>query len=143
MKPLTAPDAIALCLAWALLSSCGAATDSAPVAPDQAVAADEALGFVVRFEPPHPLAQAQALEASGRCAEAADLARRTLAARSELAGLCFDRFTVGGMEIVLTACAPPPDVELFQQTWMERLRAKAGVAYVDANATAQAIECAD
>jgi hypothetical protein len=132
----------ALALAIAAVSSCGDGVRSPPSGPSATLASEQALGFVVRFEPPHPLAEAQALEAAGRCAEAAALARATLATRSELGGLCFDRFTLGGTEIVLGACEPPQDIELFQRAWLERLRAMDGVAYADPNATAQAIECA-
>jgi hypothetical protein len=137
--------AAALTFAWALSSACSPGPESArgaaPAAPSQAEASADALGFVVRFEPPHPLAEAQALEAAGRCAEAEELARRTITARPELAGLCFERFTLGGAETVLTTCAASADGELSQEMWLERLRAMDGVAYADPNLSAEAVEC--
>lgn len=145
MKPPALPNAIALSLTLSLLLACGAPTPNADPAPpaqtDGSVAGGDS-GFVVRFEAPHPLAEAQALEAAGHCAEAEELARRTIAAQSELSGLCFDRFTLGGMEIVLVACEPPADVESFEQSWLARLRSMDGVAYADPNAAAEAAACA-
>lgn len=128
-------------IACGAVGGCGDGVRSPQDTPSAALPEEQALGFVVRFEPPHPLAEAQALEAAGRCAEAAALARATVATRSDLAGLCFDRFTLGGTEIVLAACEPPHNVDLFQEAWLERLRAMDGVAYADPNATAEAVEC--
>jgi hypothetical protein len=99
--------------------------------------------FVVRFREPHPLARAQALEAAGQCEQAQQLARETIAARADLAGLCFDRFTLGGAEIVLKACAPisPDEAEAFQRTWVERFATMDGVEYADANLVVTPAEC--
>lgn len=98
--------------------------------------------LLVRFRDPHPLARAQALEAAGHCPEAEQLARATLATRADLAGLCFERFTVGGAEIVLAACAPPSDDRAFQQSWIERFQTMEGVEYAEANLIAQPENCA-
>jgi hypothetical protein len=88
---------------------------------------------VVRFAPNHALGRAQALEASGRCDEAARLARETIAASSELRGLCFDRFTLAGAETVLVSCAPVPRAQsgAYQRDWLARFRAMRGVEYAD------------
>jgi hypothetical protein len=98
-------------------------------------------GLIVRFRQAHPLGRAQALEAQGRCEEAAQLARDTLAAQGEFAGLCFDRFTLGGAEIVLKACAPPDDIDAFQQHWIERLEAMEQVEYAEPNLISEAAGC--
>jgi hypothetical protein len=57
--------------------------------------------------------------------------------QSDFAGLCFDRFTVGAAEVVLRTCTAIVASERanVQQSWLTRLRAMAGVAYVDANAS--------
>jgi hypothetical protein len=129
-------------LALTLLGACGHETANPRPATQAAPTAETGpVGFIVRFEEPHPLARAQALQAADRCDEAAELARDTLTARSELAGLCFDRFTLGGAEIVLTACEQPADPEQFASVWLQRLRAMNGVVYADVNASARAAEC--
>ena len=58
--------------------------------------------------------------------------------QTAFAGLCFDRFTVGGAEIVLRTCEPVAASERnsVQQSWGARLQAMRAVEYVDANATA-------
>jgi hypothetical protein len=115
--------------------------DAAAQAPaERALSSSPSL--LVRFRDPHPLARAQALEAAGRCPEAAQLARETLATRADLTELCFERFTVGGAEIVLAACAPPADGQAFQQAWVERLRAMDDVEYAEANVIVQPEDCA-
>jgi hypothetical protein len=118
-----------------------AAADPAPGgAPSQA----EPIGFVVRFAADHALGRAQALEASGRCDEAARLARATIAASTELRGLCFDRFTLGGAETVLISCAPVPRAQssAYQRDWLARFRAMRGVEYADVNMIVQVSDCA-
>ena len=84
--------------------------------------------ILVAFEPGHPMNEAQRLFASGRRDEARALAARLLAERRDLRGLCFDRFTVGGAEIVVGA--PDPGSV---GAWTERLSAMDGVAYAEAN----------
>jgi len=93
--------------------------------------------LLVRFEAPHPMARAQALEAEGRHAEAVESARQTIRTRRDLRGLCYDRFTNGGAEIVLRACSAVPHAQRarFQETWSQRLNAAAGVDYAEPNYT--------
>jgi hypothetical protein len=95
--------------------------------------------FVVAFEEGHPLRRAQALEAQGRHAAAVRAANEALRAQRELRGLCYDRFTVGGAEIVLRLCTPPADAEraAVQRRWAARLAAMDGVAYAEPNVIAQ------
>lgn len=130
----------------AALAAC-APESSEPLPPQSAAQAPaeqarpSSTSLLVRFQDPHPLARAQALEAAGRCPEAEQLARETLATRADLAGLCFERFTVGGAEIVLAACAPPPDGPAFQQSWIARFRAMDDVEYAEANFIAQPENC--
>ncbi len=97
------------------------------------------LSFVVRFESTHPMARAQALEARGRHDAAVAAARRALQSERALTGLCFNRFTAGGYEIVLECCAPTPAPEraTVSRNWMARLRAMNGVEYADANLIAE------
>jgi len=94
------------------------------------------LSFIVRFEPPHALARAEALAAEGRDAEARQLAEQTLRRERALRGLCFDRFTLGGAEIVLRPCVPPPagEREQFGRDWTRRLSGMRGVTYAESNA---------
>jgi len=132
-----------------LFAACSPTSTEAPAAQAVAetAAADEARApapsFVVRFEDTHPLGRAQALEAAGRCEEAAHAARTSIAESPALAGLCFERFTAGGAETVLVACTPPTgDVAAFQDQWITRLRAMDGVDYADINVTFEIVECA-
>jgi hypothetical protein len=136
----------------AALCACGPRTDAAPSgetadapAPnEQEAQAREPASFIVRFRAPHPLAHAQELFAAGHCAEAEQLARTTIAARAELGGLCFQRFTVGGAELVLSACeAPAPEaLAAFQHSWAERFAHMDGVEYAEPNAVASPAACA-
>jgi hypothetical protein len=93
--------------------------------------------LLVRFEAPHPMARAQALAAAGRFDEAAESARQTIRTRRDLRGLCYDRFTNGGAEVVLRACAPVPRAQRtrFQETWAQRLNSVEGVEYAEPNYT--------
>src|SRR5262249_38311053 len=97
-------------------------------------AAASQIAFVVRFQGSGPIARAQALAARGELARAERQVHAQLRRQSGLHGLCFDRFTVGGAEIVLRTC--PPSTGAQQQRWLTRLRAMPSVAYVDENATA-------
>jgi hypothetical protein len=130
----------------AALAAC-APESSEPLPPQTAAQAPaeqarpSSASLLVRFQDPHPLAHAQALEAAGRCPEAEQLARETLATRADLAGLCFERFTAGGAEIVLAACAPTSDGQAFQQGWIVRLQAMEDVEYAEANVIAQPENC--
>ena len=67
------------------------------------------------------------------------LVAATLRDDASLRGLCFERFTVGGAEIVLNVCAPSPWEEpaVTQRRWLEQLGLTPGVAYVERNLVAQ------
>jgi len=93
--------------------------------------------LIVRFEAPHPLARAQEIAAQGRVAEAGRAAQATIRGRGDLRGLCFDRFTLGGAEIVLKSCSTVADGAAFQRRWSTRLNAMPGVEYAEPNAIAQ------
>lgn len=113
-----------------------AAVDGPP--PPQTLAPVRARpSFVVRFEQPHPLARAQEIAARGRIAEARRAALATLNSQRNLRGLCFERFTLGGAEMVLSACEPVTNASAFETRWTRDLNAMAGVAYAEPNAVAQ------
>jgi hypothetical protein len=94
------------------------------------------VGFIVRFRGDGPIARAQALAARGQMARAQRQVEVQLARQSAFRGLCFDRFTVGGAEIVLLSCAEVPASAraAFQTGWLARLNAMRAVDYADANA---------
>lgn len=96
------------------------------------------LEFLVRFTDRHPLGRAHALAAQGREAEAEALVRTTLRQRSEFAGLCFSRFTLGGAEIVFVHCTRVPRAQVTRTSdrWIRKIRAMRGVQYADANVIA-------
>ncbi|MEQ1489430.1 MAG: hypothetical protein ABL932_02670 [Terricaulis sp.] len=98
----------------------------------------EPLGFIVKFRGSGPIARAQALAARGELAPAQRQVEVQLGRQPAFAGLCFDRFTVGGAEIVLRTCEAVAASErsAVRQSWGGRLRAMRAVEYVDANATA-------
>lgn len=103
----------------------------------QAEARAAPVGFIVRFRGGGPIARAQGQAASGQLAQAQDQVEAQLVRQRAFAGLCFDRFTVGGAEIVLKTCEPVAASERVgvQQSWGARLQAMRAVEYVDANAT--------
>lgn len=103
-----------------------------------AAASNEPIGFLVRFEGNGPLGRAQALAARGRSSQAQRAAEQALARQRAFRGLCFDRFTVGGAEMVLRSCAPVAAGQRAQltATWLSRLRDMPAVAYADLNAAA-------
>lgn len=110
-------------------------------APPQAIVAQaqaEPVAFIVRFRGSGPIARAQAQAARGQVQAAQRNAEQQLARQTAFAGLCFDRFTVGGAEMVLRTCdsVAANARASVQQTWLTRLRAMRAVEYVDANATA-------
>lgn len=107
----------------------------ASVSEAPGVAAD--VSFVVRFAPGHPLARAQDYAEHGQMRRAEREAERVIRRDRALAGLCFDRFTLGGAEIVLMACEAPADAETFQRDWSQRLAAMRGVEYAEANVILQ------
>ena len=96
------------------------------------------LVFLVRFRGAGPIARAQAQAARGQVAPAQRQVELQLRRQRDFTGLCFDRFTAGGAEIVLRTCAAIVASERagVQQRWLTRLRAMRAVDYVDANATA-------
>ena len=100
------------------------------------------LGFIVAFAEGHPMARAQGLAAQGRVAEAERAAQAALRSDPQLAGLCFDRFTLGGAETVLHVCsdAPAAIVRRDADAWRERFAAMSGVSYADVNAIAEPSE---
>jgi hypothetical protein len=96
------------------------------------------VAFIVRFRGAGPIARAQARAARGDAARAQREVELQLRRQTPFAGLCFDRFTVGGAEIVLRTCDPVPAAEraAVQARWLARLQAMRAVDYVDANAVA-------
>jgi hypothetical protein len=125
------------------------ATESARPAPAPAQPLFEAAGqdggssagnvsFIVRFQPSHPLAQAQSLAQRGKHNDAERAARSMIGSRPDLRGLCFDRFTLGG-EYVLRACDAVPAAQraAFQRNWASRLSKMRGVEYAEPNYVAQ------
>ncbi|MBL8545017.1 MAG: hypothetical protein JNL81_01055 [Hyphomonadaceae bacterium] len=103
----------------------------------QAGATASHVGFIVRFRGTGPIARAQASAARGNAAQAQRQVEIQLARQTAFSGLCFDRFTVGGAEIVLRTCETVAASERagVQQSWGARLRGMRAVEYVDANAT--------
>lgn len=95
--------------------------------------------FVVKFQGAGPLGRAQHLAEARREREAAAAVRTALLRQSSLRGLCFDRFTVGGSEMVLLVCEPPSGPQRAQVTaqWLARLRDMPAVAYAEMNSTAE------
>lgn len=103
----------------------------------QAQTAAGSVGFIVRFRGTGPIARAQAQAARGQLQQAQRQVEVQLQRQRAFAGLCFDRFTVGGAEMVLRTCETVAASErnAVQQSWGARLRAMRAVEYVDANAT--------
>jgi hypothetical protein len=112
--------------------------DAGPTAAP-AAAPGEPLTFIVAFAPGHPLKRAQELEAQGRHDAAVQAAHAALRGQRELRGLCYDRFTLGGAEIVLRLCTTPPESErtAVQRRWSARLSGMSGVEYAEPNVLAQ------
>lgn len=96
------------------------------------------LAFIVRFQGSGPIARAQAEAARGRTTQAGRVIEAQLLRQTAFAGLCFDRFTIGGAETVLRTCedVPAHARAALQQQWLARLQAMRAVDYVDANANA-------
>jgi hypothetical protein len=105
---------------------------------ETAQAQAEPVAFIVRFRGAGPIARSQGQAARGETQAAQRQVEIQLVRQTDFAGLCFDRFTVGGAEIVLRTCDPIAASERagVQQRWLTRLRAMRSVEYVDANATA-------
>jgi hypothetical protein len=119
------PDTQAVAEPQAAAQIAQAQTEAAPV------------GFIVKFRGAGPIARAQAQAARGQVARAQRQVEVQLQRQGAFAGLCFDRFTVGGAEIVLRTCEAVAASERtsVQQRWGARLQAMRAVEYVDANAT--------
>jgi hypothetical protein len=88
--------------------------------------------FLVSFKS-GAMADAQALAAKGETVRAEAAARTALARSKQLDGLCFQRFTLGGAETVLTPCAPQSSPAREQERWLKRLRGMNSVSYADAD----------
>lgn len=97
------------------------------------------VSFVANFAPTHALGRAQALQNAGRAAEAERLAADTLRSDAALRGLCFEHFTLGGADVVLSVCASVNAQQLSatRDYWLERLDVQPGVIYVEPNDIAQ------
>jgi hypothetical protein len=117
-------------------AACGPADRAASVANQ---APRTASSIIVAFTGEHPLARAQILESEGRHAQAAAAAQAALASDPQLAGLCFDRFTLGGAEIVLRPCAPLTGAagEHFVRERAHALAALPSIAYAEPNLVAE------
>ncbi|MEZ5960135.1 MAG: hypothetical protein R3C30_06855 [Hyphomonadaceae bacterium] len=114
--------------------------EAQPQAPLELAQADTdraPVGFIVRFRGTGPIARAQASAARGQVAPAQRQVEVQLVRQTAFNGLCFDRFTVGGAEIVLRTCEAVAASEraAVQQSWGARLQAMRAVEYVDANTT--------
>lgn len=103
--------------------------------PESAPAPPAPIGFIVRFRGSGPIARAQALAAAGRETQAGRQVQTQLEHQAAFHGLCFDRFTVGGAEVVLRSCTDvaPSERAAFQTGWLARLNAMRAVEYADAN----------
>lgn len=126
-------------IVFALQPSPGALAQSqAVVGLAQAPASAGPVAFIVRFQGAGPIARAQAQAERGQTQAAQRQVEIQLQRQTAFAGLCFDRFTLGGAEIVLRTCESVPGNEraAVQQQWLTRLQAMRAVDYVDANATA-------
>jgi hypothetical protein len=127
--------AIALWIA-ALGPEAGRPAARAPVGLAQAQATHAS--FLVRFRGAGPIARAQSEAAQGRIAHAQRRIEAELRRQRDLAGLCFEGFTAGAVEIVLRTCDPIAAAERSATAaqWLSRLRGMRAVAYADLNATA-------
>lgn len=106
--------------------------------PQATSAPPSPVSFIVRFRGSGPIARAQAMAEAAEETQAARLVQAQLERQSAFHGLCFDRFTVGGAEIVLRSCADiaPSERAAFQTRWLARLNAMRAVDYADANTVA-------
>lgn len=136
--------ALAACLAS--VAACAPAAAPTPIELSNVVDAEleveaiaQPMSFIVNFRPSHALGRAQFLQSAGRHDEAERLVEGTFQDDAALRGLCFDRFTLSGAEIVLNVCAPSPweTPQITQRRWLEQLGATPGVAYVERNLVVQ------
>jgi hypothetical protein len=126
---------------WGIAIGAGAMAVAAGVAAlggraDENVAAatngTSQVEFLVAFKS-GAMADAQALAAKGETERAEAAARAALARSQDLDGLCFQRFTLGGAEMVLTPCQPKGSSAREQERWLKRLRGMNSVSYADAD----------
>lgn len=105
------------------------------IAAQDGGAAPAPVSFVVRFRGQGPIARSQGMAARGDEAQAARQVRYQLTRQRDFSGLCFDRFTLGGAEIVLRSCVDVAASERtqHQQRLLARLRSMRAVEYVDVN----------
>lgn len=127
----------ALVVAWQPDAPAIAAPPQADAQIAQAETSAAPVAFIVRFRGQGPIAQAQGQAASGQTASAQRQVEVQLRRQNAFSGLCFDRFTVGGADMVLRTCESVAASEraAVQQRWGARLRAMRAVEYVDVNAT--------
>lgn len=139
---LSGAVAAALLLSGAPVAGADGPPSRAPIASTAAADDRATIKLLVRFAPSHPLGQAAALAARGDTGAAETAARRALRTRPELAGLCFDDFTLGGAEIVLAPCeaAPARRADAIGRRWARYLRGLDGVTYVDQNVILKPVE---
>jgi hypothetical protein len=140
---IAAPVAVLVASIVVLAACAPTAPSQAPVVVEstqvEAAAATLRMSFIVNFRPSHALGRAQSLQSAGRYNEAERLVSVTLRDNVALRGLCFERFTVGGAEIVLNVCAPSPweDALVTQTRWLEQVGATPGVGDVELILVAQ------
>jgi hypothetical protein len=94
-------------------------------------ATGERVEFLVSFKQGGALGDAQALAARGELERAGAAARSALARSAGLNGLCFERFTLGGAEMVLSVCRPTASPVTEGERWLKRLRGMSNVNYAD------------
>jgi hypothetical protein len=137
-----AASSAAMLAAITLALSPAPAADAQTASPVLAQAPPQAasVAFLVRFRGDGPIANAQREAARGHLQRAQAIVETQLQRQAPFSGLCFDRFTVGGAEIVLRSCEPiaPEARDTYRQHWLRRLDAMGSVEYVDSNAIAGA-----
>ena len=125
----------AACMAGALAI---ALTPARPHAAVPAIAPSlapqpEGVSFTVRFSGNGPIARAQALAARGRESAAARRIRAQLTRQQAFAGLCFQDFLAGAIELRSCALVAANERSAYQQDWLRRLQAMPAVAEARAN----------
>lgn len=108
----------------------------APLRSTDAPSPPTPVAFVVKFRGQGPLARAQALAARGHESAAARRVQTQLERQAAFRGLCFDRFTAGGAEVVLRSCSDiaVSDRAEFQTRWLALLNDMRAIEYADADA---------
>jgi hypothetical protein len=126
----------AVIAALAILAFASASGVERMHAAQQDGASNAATSFVVRFASDHPLGRAQTLEALAVSADAERAALSAMEMLPELRGLCFERFTLNGVEVVLSVCEATPleQTRDMQALWMDRFGTMEGVERAAPNA---------